>query len=222
MLPTPYVTCDYEKVYEPSEDSFLLLDSLEDEQLFLKDRFKNKLTVVSEFGPGTGIVLTFMMQNHIPTMGNSLYFGLDISPWAVKTTLETAKKNDCDKSYLDCIQTDLGSNLRNNQVDVLVFNPPYVPAEKVPLVPADEKDIHTWLDLALEGGKNGMVVTQRVLDNLGNILSPDGVAYILFCAQNRPEEIVKDMIDNYSWKVELVKQRKAGWEVLSVYRFSRR
>lgn len=221
MLPTPYVKCDYEKVYEPSEDTFLLLDALEEDQSYLAEKFEDKLALVCELGPGTGTVITFMMQNNIPNKGKSIYLALDINPWAVETTLDTAERNGCGKCVLEPVQSNLNTSLRRNEVDILVFNPPYVPAEKVPDVPDNKDQIHQWLDLALEGGKDGMVVTQEVLDQLDNILSTDGVAYILFCAQNKPVEVTKIMAEKYSWKIDLVLHRKAGWEVLSVYRFSR-
>ncbi|EDO19318.1 hypothetical protein Kpol_1036p63 [Vanderwaltozyma polyspora DSM 70294] len=219
MLPTPLVKCDYDKIYEPSEDSFLLLDALEKEQGYLVEKF-NGLVLVCEFGPGSGIVTTFMIQNRIPVGLNSVYLAVDVSPWAVEATLETAKLNNCDKgTVLDTVQGNLGTGLRKNQVDVLLFNPPYVPAEEVPEVP-ESKDDYKWLDLALDGGEDGMVVTQKVLDNLDSILSKNGVAYILFCARNHPEQVAEEMRLK-GWKIDLVEHRKAGWEVLSVYRFSR-
>lgn len=221
MLPTPYIKCDYETVYEPSEDSFLLLDTLEVEQSYLAERFHDCFSVVCELGPGSGIVTAFLMQNGIPTKDFSIYLAADINPWALEVTIDTAKRNGCTKSYLDPIQSDLNSFLRHNQVDLLVFNPPYVPAEKVPDTPINKEETDKWLDLALLGGADGMVVTDKVLNQLNEILSPKGVAYILFCARNRPESVIKKMIEKENWNIELIMHRKAGWEVLSVYRFSK-
>lgn len=219
MLPTPHVKCDYDTVYEPSEDSFLLLDALEEEQASLSARFHDKLSLVCELGPGSGIVTTFMMQNNIPSKGKSIYLATDISPWALEATRDTAERNDCSASYLETIQSDLATCLRAREVDLLVFNPPYVPAEYVPETPNASDDRSLWLDLALLGGEDGMVVTARLLENLDNILSKNGVAYILFCARNRPEEVAQKMRDKGNWKADLVIHRKAGWEVLSVYKF---
>lgn len=218
MLPTPYVKCDYDKVYEPSEDSFLLLDCLEIERGFLKKRFGGKLSIVCELGPGSGIVTTFMMQNEIPTNANeSIYLASDVNPWALETTCETVKRNNCEKTFLEVLQSDLATNIRRNEIDLLVFNPPYVPAENVPDLPEEGENPDKWLDLALLGGPEGMDITCKVLNTLDMILSPNGVAYILFCARNRPEDMVRAMSD--SWDIKLVEQRKAGWEILSVYRF---
>lgn len=225
MLPTPYVKCDYNKVYEPSEDSFLILDSLEKDLVYLRERFKVGLTLVCELGPGSGIVTTFMIQNEIPNRSNSLYFSVDINPWALETTLNTARLNDCSETncHLECIQSDLTTSIRKRQVDILVFNPPYVPAEDVPEIPSSKENLDQWLDLALLGGKDGMVITQRVIDQLDNILSPSGVAYILFCARNKPEQLVSNIMKTCDlWEIDLIEHRKAGWEVLSVYRFSRK
>ncbi|CCK71885.1 S-adenosylmethionine-dependent methyltransferase KNAG_0I00940 [Huiozyma naganishii CBS 8797] len=225
MLPTPYVKCDYEKVYEPAEDSFLLLDSLEKDLQFLQTRFDGNLAIVCELGPGSGIVTTFMMQNNIPSHNGALYLALDINPWALEGTLQTATLNNCIKEnghsgYLEPVQSDLTTGLRDKQVDLLVFNPPYVPAEEVPEIPDTKENIDQWLDLALLGGVDGMEITGKVLDSLETVLSPKGVAYILFCARNKPEQLVqKIMQEDPSWDIELIEHRKAGWEVLSVYRF---
>lgn len=220
MLPTPYVKCDFHKVYEPAEDSFLLLDSLEADLSFLKDRFRSKLALVCEIGPGSGVITTFMVQNCIPNENSSIYTALDVNPWALDATLETLELNKCGKGIVELIQSDLTKCMKPNQIDLLVFNPPYVPAEELPEVPSNLEDTEQWLDLALLGGEDGMVITQKVLDQLDNVLSSNGVAYILFCGRNQPEKVVQSLSDK--WDIKLVEHRKAGWEVLSVYRFIRR
>lgn len=221
MLPTPFVKCDYDTVYEPSEDSFLVLDCLEKEQGFLSSRFQDELSVVCELGPGSGIVTTFMMQNGIPAKDGPIYFAVDVSPWALEATRDTIERNGCNGTYAECMQSDLASCLKPGEIDLLVFNPPYVPAEYVPETPRTVNDHATWLDLALLGGEDGMVVTERLLKQLDTVLSSKGVAYILFCARNRPEEVTSRMRKDQGWVIDLVMHRKAGWEVLSIYRFCR-
>ncbi|AQZ12143.1 MTQ2 (YDR140W) [Zygosaccharomyces parabailii] len=220
MLPTPHIKCDYDVVYEPSEDSFLLLDCFEQDQNFLKRKFQDQFVIVCELGPGSGILTTFLMQNKIPKRENTLYLALDISPWALEATLDAQERNNCQESILEVIQNDLTGSLRNGTIDLLIFNPPYVPAERVPERPSGKDERNQWLDLALLGGEDGMIVTQKVLNQLDNILSPRGIAYILFCARNKPEQVAESMREN-GWKVDLIIYRKAGWEILSVYRFSR-
>ncbi|VEU21224.1 DEKNAAC102125, partial [Brettanomyces naardenensis] len=112
------------------------------------------------------------------------------------------------------------SALRNGQIDLLVFNPPYVPTEDVPTIPETTDQEDTWVDIALNGGPQGMDVTNRVLDQLDTILSSDGEAYILFCARNNPELVGKKFVqDHHNFVVQKVIHRKAGWEELSIYRY---
>lgn len=211
MLPTPIVKADYDKVYEPSEDSFLMLDSLEQEKPFLLEKFNKYCPIMLEIGSGSGIVTSFF-QNQI--INNSICLTTDLNPNACKTTLITGQLNK--NQFIDSIQSNLNSSIRNNSIDVLIFNPPYVPAESVPDIPKDE-NAYEWLDLALEGGEDGMIVTNQLLNNLELILSNNGIAYILFCARNKPVEIMKQL-ESKSWSSELIIFRKAGWEELSVYK----
>jgi release factor glutamine methyltransferase len=123
--------------------------------------------------------------------------------------------------------SDLTSCIRPKQVDILIFNPPYVPTEELPSIPEAtnvntfERDSHL-LALSYAGGADGMETTNRLLNELPNILHPDrGVAYVLLCAQNKPEE-VKARIKSWlgSWKAETVGDsgKKGGWEKLQIVR----
>jgi release factor glutamine methyltransferase len=213
MLPTPDVDADYDKVYEPAEDSFLLLDSLEQEKEYINAHYTSPIVV--EIGTGSGIVTTFMHNSIVP---QGIFLTTDLNPHACRSSIATSKKNG-GALFLDSLQADLTSCIRPKLIDILVFNPPYVPAEGVPEVPADE-DAYEWLDLALLGGSDGMIVTDRLLGGLDKILSPNGTAYILFCARNKPKKVSEKMAEK-GWDSELIINRKAGWEDLSVYRFKR-
>lgn len=220
MLPTPEILhLDYDKVYEPAEDSYLLLDCFEQEQKWLQTKFNGKAPLVTEIGTGSGIVTSFIQQHVLPL---SVFIATDLNPHACKQALQTIQDNQQNKApfVMDTVQMDLTTGIRSNQTDVLIFNPPYVPAEEVPTTPDNIED-STWLDLALLGGDKGMVITWKVLDNLDMILSNEGVAYILFCARNLPDEVA-EVMEKRGWDVETVIHRKAGWEVLSVLRFIRK
>ena len=220
MLPTPTVkNIDSDEVYEPSEDSFLLLDCFEKEKDYLQSKFKTVVPLVTEIGTGSGIVTTFVAKHIVP---NGIFLTTDINPHACETVLQTVKHNNdigSSNCLLDSTQMDLTSAIKEREVDLLIFNPPYVPSSEIPEIPRTNND-PVWLDLALVGGEDGMVITWKVLNNLTNVLSKSGVAYILFCARNKPETVTSIM-QLKGWNVEVVINRKAGWEVLSVLKFTR-
>lgn len=222
MLPTPDVKdVDYDLVYEPSEDTFLLLDTLEEEQQYIREKFDGKVPLAVEVGVGTGIVSTFIQKYILPL---SILVGIDVNPNACATMVRTMQQNMNvgveEPRILDTVQMNLLSGFRGKCVDLLVFNPPYVPAELVPDLPKYMDDL-SWLEVALDGGEDGMDVTWELLHDLDNILVPSsGVAYILFCARNKPDQVASTM-QQKGWKVDTVGHRKAGWEVLSVLRFTK-
>lgn len=219
MLATPDFA-GHDNVYEPAEDSFLLLDCFEESLPQLRARFTNP--VVCEIGGGSGVVTAFL---RLHVFHHAVFLATDVNPAACETINATLRKNEPANGptgpggVADAVQTSLACGLRKQSVDVLVFNPPYVPGEAVPDIPA-QRDDYTWLDLALVGGQDGMVVTWQVLNELDDILAAGGVAYVLFCARNHPE-MVKHVMQERGWRVETVVLRKAGWEVLSVLLFER-
>lgn len=218
MLPTPELPdVDLDRVYEPAEDSYLLLDCFEEQRETLRNRFKGTVPLVVEVGTGSGVVSAFIRQH---VFLEAVIVASDINPAACDAAKRTLAHNGTKNAVVsDTLRMDLTSAFRKGQIDLLVFNPPYVPAEEVPERPQSELD-RSWLDLALLGGADGMVVTWQLLDRLETVLSPKGVAYVLFCARNKPEDVARIM-ETRGWRVQKAIHRKAGWEVLSILAFSR-
>ncbi|KAH7393998.1 methyltransferase domain-containing protein [Phaeosphaeria sp. MPI-PUGE-AT-0046c] len=250
MLPTPSTShvC-FDRVYEPAEDSYLLLDTLSapSETGYLRDRFpKGSSTppVVLEVGVGSGVVLAFVAANALSILGRHdvLTLGVDINSFACKAAATTTQNSIAERDngrsvFLDVVNGDLASAIRASSVDIFIFNPPYVPAELPDLARHDQhntlpegKDATTFeqdsylLELSYAGGEDGMVVTNRMLEQIPGILSKRGVAYVLLCAQNKPE-VVKERIRAWGddWLAETVGSsgQKAGWEKLVIVRIWR-
>ncbi|KAJ4415568.1 S-adenosylmethionine-dependent methyltransferase [Neurospora sp. IMI 360204] len=255
MLPTPDTShVPYQRVYEPAEDSFLLLDTLSSpsETAFLSSRFVSPTSPTSpsstagaplilEVGPGSGVVIAFLTAHASTIFGTPhvLTTAIDVSPFACAATNLTISKAVTENpftsgSWTSAIQGDLVSPLRAGTVDVLVFNPPYVPTPDLPAPPpvplqelrektTFEEDSHL-LELTYAGGRDGMETTDRLIEALPGVLSERGVAYILLCAQNKPEEVkgrIRAMgTTEAEWKAETVgtSGKQAGWEKLQIVR----
>ncbi|GKT48362.1 ERF1 methyltransferase catalytic subunit MTQ2 [Colletotrichum spaethianum] len=249
MLPTPDTShVPFERVYEPAEDSYLLLDTLSapSETEFLASRFGASSSptpaapLVVEIGTGSGVVIAFIAAHARTLFGHPhiLASGVDLNGHACKATNATVLRaraenpDTASQSWLGAAMGDLTAPLRARSVDVLVFNPPYVPSPELPaqtsgaLVADGEKkttfDEDSYLlSLSYAGGRDGMETTDRLIEALPGVLSERGCAYILLCAQNRPEE-VKARIEGFGagWRAVTVGEsgKKAGWEKLQIIR----
>jgi release factor glutamine methyltransferase len=256
MLPTPSTShVSFDKIYEPAEDSYLLLDTLssETEKAFLTERFNKSSSashttnspspLVVEIGTGSGVVISFLHAHSQIIFGRPdiLTAGVDVNPFACKATRDTVQVAESEQRaqdvqsgfYLGNFLGDLTSPLRSGHVDVLVFNPPYVPTPNLPVIDAEKEfqpkttfdEDSQLLELSYAGGVNGMETTERLLQMLPDVLSKQrGVGYVLLCAQNKPET-VKSQIRSWGeeWKAETVGSsgKKGGWEKLQIVRIWR-
>ncbi|RAH42431.1 S-adenosylmethionine-dependent methyltransferase [Aspergillus brunneoviolaceus CBS 621.78] len=149
------------------------------------------------------------------------------NPSAVKST------------HLSTLQSNLASSFKAGSIDILLFNPPYVPTDAVPRAPtatdfvpagsrSEQFERESYLlSLTYAGGKDGMEITERLLADLPRVLSPRGVGYVLLCAQNRPREVAerirgwREGVDGATgWCAEIAgfSGVKAGWEKLVILR----
>jgi release factor glutamine methyltransferase len=255
MLPTPSTShVPYERVYEPAEDSFLFLDTLSSasEKTFLQNYFSQSpggstskdspSPLVVEVGTGSGVVLSFLHAHAESILGRQdiLTAGVDVNRFACKATAETVRTAELEQDaqalshgfYLGNVLGDLTNFFKPGQVDLLIFNPPYVPTPELPQLPHEEakttttyEDDSHLLSLSYAGGIDGMETTNRLLQSLPEVLNCcRGCAYILLCAQNKPEK-VKEQIQSRgsAWAVETVGTtgQKGGWEKLQILRIWR-
>lgn len=247
MLPTPSTShVSFDSIYEPAEDSFLVLDtlSLPAETTFLKERFPpdRPSPLLLEIGTGSGVILAFVTANAAALFGRSdlSLLGTDINILAARASHRTAERSLPDgradrnarPGLLDTLAADLAGPIKDHEIDVLIFNPPYVPTESLPAGPeSGERDSLSaqdvrehdskLLELSYAGGADGMEVTNRLLEQMPSVLSSRGVAYVLLCAQNKPEDVkarVRDWPGEWSAETVGSSGKKAGWERLSIVR----
>ncbi len=207
--------------------------------------------IVLEVGTGSGVVIAFLTAHAEAIFGryDVIALGSDVNEFACRAAKQTvlqACRNTNIPGYTASLSAtfcaDLTSPLRFGVADVLIFNPPYVPSPHVPGIwtaaessagnamstgdanynaGSFERDSQL-LALSYAGGVDGMEVTNRLLEELPSVLSQErGVAYILLCQQNRPEEVMQKIRQwSSSWNVEIVGRsgKKAGWEKLVIIR----
>lgn len=136
-----YKICVNDDVYEPAEDSELVLNILS-----VKKGEKGV-----DIGSGTGI-----LGLHALYRGASNVIFIDINPFAVETTLCTIKINGMER-YADVINCDLLSCInRERSFDFAIFNPPYLPFE----------EYDKWIGYSWSGGKSGAEVIIKFLEEI--------------------------------------------------------
>ncbi|KAJ3846744.1 putative methylase [Lentinula lateritia] len=214
MIPTPDLSHlsvqDYEHVYEPAEDTFLLLDALEADAEELRSM---KAAVFLEVGSGSGCVSAFVGKILGPS---ALYLATDINQRACNCTRRTGLQNKVD---LNTINTSLTAGFHprlEHSVDIICFNPPYVPTMSAE---ASEAQDLRGIEGSWAGGSDGMQVTNTFLELVHELMSPNGRFYLVAVKENNIPKIQSQMESLYQLKSKIILARRAGREHLSIIRF---
>ena len=186
------------EVYLPSEDTYLLLETLQED--LKKKRIKNAL----EIGTGSGYIF-LGIYNQV----NNLVV-TDINPIVI-TYLNNLKK-EYKLEKMKIIKSNLFNNLKKGEFDLIIFNPPYVPSEKVP----KDNEIER---LATDGGSFGRVIILKFLKELKEHLSEDGVCYLLISSFNNPHYIFKQII-KYNLCYKVLRERNIFFEKLIILKIT--
>lgn len=219
MIATPNVDhiCNepyLDAVYEPAEDTFAFLDALEQDADAIR---KARPRLVVEIGSGSGCVSAFLatILSEGGRVGSTAYVCSDINPLALSATVETGKRNG--GNTFDVVQTNLLQAISERcagQIDLLLFNPPYVPTTE------DEESLaqeHGAIEGSWAGGMLGTTLVDRLMPSLPGLVAPGGRFYLVAIRQNDPERLVRDL-QGYGFTSDICLSRRAGREFLYIIR----
>jgi len=145
----------HEKVYEPAEDTFLLVENL---------KVKEK-EVVLDMGTGCGILAVFAAKKAKKVVAT------DINPYAIKCAEKNAKIN-CVEDKIEFRLGDLFQPIRPHETfSLILFNAPYLPSE-----PYEER---SWIGRTWAGGPSGREVIDRFIINAREFLTMDGRIFLV-------------------------------------------
>ena len=178
-------------VYEPAEDSHLLLEAVKVEEGMR----------VLEVGTGSGLIAL-----HCARAGG-MVVATDIDSLAVKCSHDNAERNGI---VLDIILTDLAKGVVG-EFDVIVFNPPYLNSERQEVLSDMERE-------QLVGGPEGWEISVRFLEMAAERLSEDGRIYLLTSSESE-RGIMENAIGQYN--IYRAASKRIFFEELSVLVLSR-
>ncbi|MDE1824876.1 MAG: methyltransferase [Candidatus Micrarchaeota archaeon] len=149
-----------EKVYEPSEDSFLAAAALQDT---ISGSRKGSLRVL-DIGTGTGILGILAAQS---AKVSKVAF-VDIDPAAISLARRNLKSNALAAApKCEFILGSLFSKVRG-KFDIITFNAPYLPSDD------DAETVMAW-----NGGKSGVETCIGFVRQLGGHLSDSGSTFLV-------------------------------------------
>lgn len=199
-------------VYEPSDDSFALVDAL---AAAAEHWAASPPRVCLEVGSGSGYVLCSLALLLRELGAAAALLATDINAQATRSTLATLSAHGL-AGGADVVLTDLASALQprlHGLVDLLVFNPPYVPTP-------DGEAAAGGIAAAWAGGARGRAVLDRLLPAAPALLSPRGEMFLVTVVENDPQEILR-LMEARGLAGRVALRRGADQEQLSILHFWR-
>ncbi|MCK5332904.1 MAG: methyltransferase [Candidatus Aenigmarchaeota archaeon] len=178
-------------VYEPSDDSFLLLDVLETE-------IWNGTESVLEIGCGTGIASIFLCGKVKEV------FSLDINMRAALCTKQNVIQNGVLNSYV--FSSDLFSAICNRKFDVLIFNTPYLP---------EDDDTKKFSGPIWSGGQSGRDVIDKFLKGALNHVASHGRIILVESSLSKYQKTL-DFFKAKGFDAKVAARKKISFEEIVV------
>ncbi len=181
-------------VYEPREDSHLMVSVLEQQDFSGKS--------VLDIGTGSGILAYTALDQ-----GADHVTAVDVNPVAVENTWQNLDMHGIDEGNVSVIESDLFTAV-DDRFDVILCNPPYVPGEE---------ELGTMEEQSWQGGDQGRDVIDRFLEVFTAYISRNGEVYLLQSSRNDIDRTL-NRFDDQGCDATVVAEKKVPWERLVVIR----
>ena len=129
---------------------------------YMIEIIKNNISApkkILDVGTGSGCI-ALMMKKLFP---DSEVHAVDISNDAITLAKENAEINNLEVNFY---QSDLLTNVEKLDFDLIVANLPYIPTSNLPTLQKEVIDYEPLI--ALDGGEDGLLYINKLLDNLKN------------------------------------------------------
>jgi release factor glutamine methyltransferase len=155
---------------------------------------------VLEVGTGSGwVAARIAAERGLDVVGS------DLNPHAARQARERG---------VEGVVADLLAPFRENAFDTVCFNPPYLPTDP-------DNEWGDWMEHALSGGESGRELIEPFLADVGRVLAPGGVVFLLVSSLTGYDEVLA-LVDDAGFEGEAVVEESFPFETLTVLRLDRR
>jgi len=203
-IPDPLIRCDFENVYYPSDDSYLLIDYFKKNisTNYFDGIQLNEIDNILDMGTGTGIVAIFLKNiqslnlNFKPTI-----YASDILEDSIKCAKINEKLNQKHNEII-YLKSDLFTSFPKSWesiFNIVIFNPPYLPS----LASNEGKLAKSGIDHSWNGGLEGIEITINFLKGVKNFINLNKAHYIYFISSTKCDlDELETQIINLGFKHE--------------------
>lgn len=177
------------------ETELLVSEAIE----FLKGRASPKFL---EIGVGSGCISVSILHNIREAVGKAC----DISEAALRTAAANAERHAVD-GRLSLVLSDVFSGVAEQKFDLIVSNPPYIPAGDVAGLDPDVRDFEPRTALT-DGTDDGLAIVRRIIHDAPGYLTKSG--RVMFEFGFGQEAAVAPLFDARVWKNVRIEKDLAG------------
>lgn len=174
-----------EEPYEPAEDTFLLINSLGE----------YSCNSCLEIGIGKGYISKKLAKSC------KFLIGTDINLSAIKSVRKLLAE-EYEKGIIELVCCSSASAI-NTSFDLIVFNPPYLPSDKID-------------DYSIDGLKEGVEITKKFLKDSKRLLKSDGKIAFVISTLSNIDEIIK-YTKSLGFSIKVKTKKKLFMEELIVF-----
>ena len=156
---------------------------------------------ILDIGCGSGAISLALADN----MRKSQIYGIDISKEAIN--LSKRNKEKLNLKNVEFFESDIFSNVRDKNFDIIVSNPPYIDEVEMKTL---EKELSFEPQNALYGGKDGLFFYREIIEKSLNYISEKGV--LAFEIGYNQMDIISKMLIEKGFEILLQKKDFAGFD----------